>query len=98
MVAQWRKMAQAAGLMLAVGADMRIDDAARIITGVPGGAIEQQNYAPSTITSVRSFRPACAKEQRRLAQKLMSDHVSVLGKCPSRNDTVPSCATAPPSS
>jgi hypothetical protein len=71
MVAQWRKMAQAAGLMLAVGADMRIDDAARIITGVPGGAIEQQNYAPSTITSVRSFRPACAKDQRRLAQEFV---------------------------
>ena len=39
----------------------------------------QWNHTPRIITSVRSFRPACAKDQRRLAQQLVSQHVSSPG-------------------
>jgi hypothetical protein len=65
----------------------------------------QRNYTLRIITSVASFRPACAKDQRRLAQQLVCHHVSSPEKCLSRSDCgesgvplVPSCATAPLSS
>ncbi len=102
MVAQWRKMAQAAGLMLArlaltCGSTMLPASSRALaflewpspgsgiltggladraigrerhrgrIDGGPVGADVQRNDAPRSITSVRSFRPACAKDQRRLA-------------------------------
>jgi hypothetical protein len=38
----------------------------------------QWNYAPRSITSVRSFAPAGGKDQRRLAQQLVCHHLPVL--------------------
>jgi hypothetical protein len=51
----------------AVGADVRVDLG-------PVVANVERNYAPSSITSAASFRPACAKNRCGLAQQFMSHH------------------------
>jgi hypothetical protein len=59
------------------------------------GTVRQIEYQLIHITSVASFRPACAKDQRRLAQQLVCHHVSSPGMPVSqrlRRIGRPSCA------